>query len=113
MGTPKAARLSSITFGDKTLTPFNSDNGPNIRTVEGVLDVDWFTDLKGFAAGWDPVVYPVAKIVWVVTRTAGHLTGYNFPFQDPGERKALELSMLGYGYSDIFTPSYMAQVCGR
>jgi RHS repeat-associated protein len=112
-GTPQAARMSSNTFGDKTLAPFNSSYVPNLQTPVGELDLDWYTDLQGWGLGFQPVVYPVMKTVWTVTRLFGGLsTGNVFPFQDPGERTALIESMDG-GYKDIFTPAYMAQVCPK
>ena len=103
--------MSSNTFGDATLAPLNSSFVPNLQTPVGELDVDWYTDLQGWGAGFQPVVYPVMKTVWTVTRLFGGLpTGNALPFQDPGERTALIESMDG-GYKDIFTPDYMAQVC--
>lgn len=112
-GTPQAARMSSNTFGDRTLTPFNSTFVPNIQTPVGELDVDWYTDLQGWGGGFQPVVYPLAKTAWTVIRIFSGLdTGNALPFQDPGERTALIESMDG-GYKDIFTPSYMAQVCPK
>jgi RHS repeat-associated protein len=110
-GTPQAARMSSNTLGDRTLTPFNSEYVPNLQTPVGELDLDWYTDLQGWGVGFQPVVYPVMKTAWTVTRLlAGHSIGNPLPFQDPGERTAMLESMNG-GYKDIFTPSYMGQVC--
>jgi hypothetical protein len=104
--------MSSNTYGDKTLAPFNSSFVPNLRTPVGELDLDWYTDLKGWGFGFQPVVYPVAKLVWSGFRFAGGMDiGYALPFQDPGERTALFQSFYGGGYKDIFTPNYMSKVC--
>jgi hypothetical protein len=104
--------MSSNTFGDRTLAPLNSSFVPNLQTPIGELDVDWYTDLQGWGFGFQPVVYPVAKLIWTATRFFGGLQiGNALPFQDAGERNALEYSMLGWGYKDIFTPDYMSRVC--
>ena len=43
--------MSSNTFGDATLAPFNSTYVPNLQTPVGELDLDWYTDLQGWGAG--------------------------------------------------------------
>ena len=116
-GTDVAARMSSNTFGDRTLTPFNSTNVPNLQTPVGELDLDWYTDLTAHrtmfnaTTGGPIVIYTGAKAAWTVMRYAAGVPVANpVPFRDPGERRAVAMSA-AYNYSDIFTPDYLAQVC--
>lgn len=114
-GTPKAARMSGNTFGDNTLTPFNSTYVPNLQSPGGQIDLDWFTDISGYGGGQytNAIVYIGAKSLWTATRMSnGMPVGHYLPFADPGERNAVWQSTMGTPYSEIFTPSYMQQACG-
>jgi|GEM_PF-4565846 len=107
--------MSSNTFGDATLAPFNSTYVPNLQTPAGQLDLDWYTDLA--AARYYPVptpyVYTGAKLLWRFIRADKQMPIGNFwPFTDPGERTAVFQNMTGAGYSDIFNSAYMQQACG-
>jgi hypothetical protein len=114
-GTPVAARMSSNTGGDGTLGPLNSSFVPNIRTPVGELDVDWYTDLVGYGAGFQMIVYPVAKLTWTAARLWQRLPiGHAFPWADVGERNAyIQSQPGGIGSTDkeIFTPDCMRQAC--
>ncbi|MDX2268904.1 MAG: RHS repeat-associated core domain-containing protein, partial [Bryobacter sp.] len=111
-GTPRAARMSGNTRGDGTLEPFNSTFVPNVRSPIGEIDLDWYTDLAGYSAGFAPVVYPVAKLAWTGMRlAAGVPIGNPVPLQDPGERTALFSVMGGQGYRDIFSAEFMMLAC--
>ena len=115
-GTTEAARMSGNTFGDTTLYPFNSTIVPNVRTPVGVMDLDWFTDIRLFsdaANAYGPAsLYAYAKFGWDVGRAGtGVPIGNALPFSDPGERTAVAAASMGLGYSDIFTPQFMKQAC--
>jgi RHS repeat-associated protein len=119
-GTGAAARMSSVTYGDNTLGPFNSTDNPNLQTPVGQLDLDWYTDLQGvnFLNAANPlgtaIAYVGLKSFWTVARgVAGMPIGNYAPFSDPGEQTAVFQTTLGSSYSSIFTPQYMSQVCGK
>lgn len=58
-GALRAAQISSNTWGDGLLQPFNSDLGAftNIETGYGELDLDWFTDMQsvGYVGAYSAV----------------------------------------------------------
>jgi RHS repeat-associated protein len=114
-GTPKAARMSGNTFGDNTLSPFNSTYVPNLQSPVGQIDLDWFTDVSGYGGGQytNAIVYTGAKSLWTLARLSGGLAvGHYLPFADPGERNAVWQATINTSYADIFTPAYMQQACG-
>jgi hypothetical protein len=95
--------MSGNTLGDKTLAPFKSTNEGNFITAKGVVDLDWFTDLKGYSGGFEPVVYPIMKRVWTAVRWAGRWdVGTALPFQDPGEVTSFWESIDGGSYRGFF-----------
>ena len=107
--------MSENTFGDNTLSPFNSTYVPNLQSPVGQIDLDWFTDISGYGGGQytNAIVYTGAKTLWTVGRVLNRLPVGNYlPFSDPGERNAVYQSTIKTSYADIFTPAYMKQACG-
>jgi len=118
-GTTVAALMSGNTFGDGTLSSFNSNTTPNVLTAKGLIDVDWFTDLTaasgvaGLLSGSRIAnrvlvlpIYSIAKPAWVAIR--GNMPeGNSKPFQDPGESNAVFQKIMGAKYSELFTPEIM------
>jgi hypothetical protein len=103
--------MSSNTFGDGLMAPFNSEWVPNLDSPVGELDLDWYTDLQGWGLGFEPVAYFFGKWTWTVGRKLRGKPAVNWmPWMDPGERTAMLESMNG-GYRDIFTTQYMSQAC--
>ena len=118
-GTTVAALMSGNTFGDGTLSSFNSNTTPNVLTAKGLIDVDWFTDLTaasgvaGLLSGSRIAnrvlvlpIYSIPKPAWVAIR--GNMPeGNSKPFQDPGESNAVFQKIMGAKYSELFTPEIM------
>lgn len=105
--------MSGNTLGDHLLEPFNSSFKPHIKTAYGPLDLDWFTDISGYSAGFQAVVYPVAKLGWTAIRMISGVLPANkpLPLQDPGERTAVYNSMMGLTYQDFFDENFFKTYC--
>jgi RHS repeat-associated protein len=87
------------------------DNEP-IETVHGVVDLDWFTDLRSDWSRIFPVdvQYPIAKTIWNLTR--GERYKWVSPYEDPKERVAVGAISAGYDrYSDLFPDDFLEKVC--
>jgi RHS repeat-associated protein len=136
-GTVKASEMSSITFGSDPIQSLNNAFG-DIPYDGGSLDIDWLLDIyatapdvrtryytpQGKAYEWGTrgleggLLYTVGKIANVLGKYANlALTGeglgvtYPFPFQDPGERKALGFFAERKSYPSIFTDEWMKANC--
>ncbi len=122
-GTQEAAYMSSITFGDALLDPFNSSRGITVPIRdEGDMDLDWYTDVVantpddcldcpckrppkvnrgGILAPIPPYIF--GKFLWDVVRLYHHEPIANWlPFQDPGERVAILQLLNNRTYKDLF-----------
>jgi hypothetical protein len=103
--------MSSNTFGNSLLQPFNSSNGHTVPTVYGDMDLDWFTDIRQVTSGFSPDVamlqYIAAKLVWTGFRYAtGQGAANPLPFQDPGEQNAMKAIADGMNFEDLFDADF-------
>jgi len=109
-GPRKAAQMSSITFGDGLLSPFNSSYGHTVPTRYGHMDLDWFTDSRAYSYGGRYTVlqlYIGGKLYWTAKRKAmGIPIGNPWPFQDSGERAAIMALIEDLRYGDLFDENF-------
>jgi RHS repeat-associated protein len=105
-GSHKAARMSSITFGDGLLEPFNSSYGNTVPTSYGAMDLDWFSDVRSLSYGGRysaPFLYAGGKLLWTAIRkSTGFHVGHALPFSDPAERAAMLALLEDQWFSNLF-----------
>ncbi|HVW25527.1 MAG TPA: RHS repeat-associated core domain-containing protein [Polyangiaceae bacterium] len=91
-GSHKAARMSTILFGDGLLIPFNSSLGLTVPSPHGPMDLDWFATVRAVNyAGplTSDMVYVAGKLAWTMARYFGRVPiGHALPYMDPGEFNA-------------------------
>jgi YD repeat-containing protein len=113
-GTSEAARMSMSIRGGDALSGLS--NGPGTVTVhDRPIDQDWLVTLKAFAHGRG---FEAAAAVYVAGKRANQL-GNRFPggkrvsppWQEQGERIAVELAGGSATFNSIFDEEYMRKVC--
>jgi hypothetical protein len=116
-GTRKAAAMSQISYpyrgNDLLLKPFNSSYVPNLIMNNGdELDLDWWSTLRALTTDSGELAftkYAAGKSIWSIVKMSR--SGNPIPFTDPGERHAVELSMAGSPFSDVFDKAFMDREC--
>lgn len=117
-GTTVAAYMSSISYGDKTVQPFNSSvpGQAYTMTAKGLIKVDWFTEIRQATLIPGPQVpaYIVGKMIWTADRlyTGAPITNY-LPFQDPVETHTMAIATGGAGFRTLFPSQFMKENCGK
>lgn len=110
-GTIKAARMSSVTFGDKLIEPFNSTYGNTVPTYYGPMDLDWFTDVTSmnYVGIYSALpLYMGGKTLWTGVRKAKKVPiGSAWPFEDPGERAAVQALLDDMNFASLFTSKFL------
>jgi RHS repeat-associated protein len=110
LGSHKAARMSSITFGDGLLEPFNSSYGNTVPTPYGAMDLDWFTDVRSWSYGGKytaPWLYAGGKLLWTAKRWANDFPiGHALPFRDAAENVAMLALLEDQWFAGLFNETF-------
>jgi RHS repeat-associated protein len=106
-----AAAMSSNTWGDRLISDFNSSEGKTLPTAYGDMDLDWYTDVQSYnylGRYSATPVYVFGKLfLWNILRgTQGMPIGNFFPFQDPGERRAVTALIEDVKYADLLSDKF-------
>jgi hypothetical protein len=81
-----------------------------------IFPPDWWTTLRGTTTDGGEFAIPkyyVGKYFWTSIKVFvfGETGGNPLPFADPGERSALEYTMGGTHFSQVFTEEWMKREC--
>jgi RHS repeat-associated protein len=109
-GSHKAARMSTILFGDGLLTPFNSSLGLTVPSPYGPMDLDWFATVRAvnYGARYTALfVYAGSKLAWTLGRYAKRAPiGHAWPFTDPGEWNAVQGLIEELWFDNLFDETF-------
>ena len=113
LATVSAAKSVSVTLGDQTGRPFQSDAGGNVKTAIGEVDLDWFMDLH-YGGGNCQVtegIYGLAKTVWAARNSVTRGNTNPVPKSDPGEKRAVEHMCAGGSFEQLVPEDFMRRNC--
>jgi RHS repeat-associated protein len=118
-GTYRASLMSSVTVGGNTsLTLLKNEDLQNLpyksNGITGTVDQDWLIDTKIGSPVFGTIGgYILGKTFWKAGApyVKPEAPNVGYPFEDEGERVAVQLNTAGYSYGGIFDNAWFKEFC--
>jgi uncharacterized protein RhaS with RHS repeats len=118
-GTYRASLMSSVTVGGNTsLTLLKNEDLQNLpyksNGITGTVDQDWLIDTKIGSPVFGTIGgYILGKTFWKAGAPyiKPEAPNVGYPFEDEGERVAVQLNTAGYSYGGIFDNAWFKEFC--